>query len=346
MAAPNDFRILILLVIFSTSLSSETSHRLPLVINTWAFTNSTQAAWNNVISSSGNYLDAVEIGCSVCEILQCDGSVGFGGSPDERGETTLDAVIMDGETHDVGGVGDLRRIKQAISVARSVMKHTKHTLLVGESATQFSISLGFKETDLRTAESISLWKKWKSSNCQPNFWHNVRPDPLKSCGPYSPSTAQFEQSLRYNKHTDERHHDTIGMIVIDDKQRIAGGTSTNGAIHKIPGRVGDSPIAGAGVYVDSDAGGAAATGDGDLMMRFLPSFRAVEYLKQGYTPSEAGRMAILPIIKKYPSFSGALIVTDINGNFGAACHGFDGHFPFSVRNPENKAVKVFQVQCS
>merc|ERR1719187_2467930 len=134
-----------------------------IIINTWNFTEANARGWQ-VLSDGGSALDAVEEGCTVCEELQCDGTVGYGGSPDEEGETTLDAMIMDGNTLDVGAVGCLRRVKSAIQVARKVLEETKHTLLVGELATQFATSFGFEEESLATNHSVEMWENWKKNN--------------------------------------------------------------------------------------------------------------------------------------------------------------------------------------
>jgi N4-(beta-N-acetylglucosaminyl)-L-asparaginase len=151
----------------------------------------------------------VENGCHECEVQQCDHSVGFGGSPDEDGETTLDAMIMDGVTHDVGAVGCLKRIKSAISVARKVMEHTLQTFLVGEDATRFAVEMGFKEESLQTNFSRNLWQDWKENNCQPNYWKNVVPDPTKSCGPYHLPQEHKEKQKKI------AGHDTIGNVGYD-----------------------------------------------------------------------------------------------------------------------------------
>jgi N4-(beta-N-acetylglucosaminyl)-L-asparaginase len=132
---------------------------LPLVINTWPFVNATASAWA-VISARQNALDAVEAGCTTCEDEQCDGTVGYGGSPDEAGETTLDALIMDGDTLSVGAVAALRRVKHAISAARAVMEHTTHTLLAGSQATAFAQEMGLLEEDLSTPRSLALQNQW------------------------------------------------------------------------------------------------------------------------------------------------------------------------------------------
>ncbi|XP_053113969.1 N(4)-(beta-N-acetylglucosaminyl)-L-asparaginase [Hemicordylus capensis] len=309
--------------------------QLPLVMNTWAFRKATETAWSTLYAG-GSELDAVEKGCSQCEIDQCDGSVGYGGSPDEHGETTLDAMIMDGDTMEVGAVADLRRIKNAIGVARKVIQHTKHTLLVGESASLFAESMGFPSEDLTTQNSLSIYIKWLNQSCQPNFWKNVTPDASSSCGPYKQTKEFNKEKWTISKRRIEVHnHDTIGMIVIGETGSVAAGTSTNGADHKIQGRVGDSPIAGAGAYADSTAGAAAATGDGDVMMRFLPSYQAVEYMRTGMDPTIACQKVISRIQKYVPFFFGAVICANTTGSYGAACSKVPGfaQFHFMASNP-------------
>ncbi|XP_075412972.1 N(4)-(beta-N-acetylglucosaminyl)-L-asparaginase [Tenrec ecaudatus] len=293
---------------------------LPLVINTWPFRNATEAAWRT-LASGGSPLDAVESGCALCEKEQCDGTVGFGGSPDEFGETTLDAMIMDGTTMDVGAVGALRRIKNAIGVARKILEYTTHTLLVGESATKFAESMGFIAEDLSTDVSRALHSDWLAQNCQPNYWQNVIPDASKYCGPYKPKPHSIlKQEDPTYKEKDHHGHDTIGMVVIHKTGHTAAGTSTNGIKFKIPGRVGDSPVPGSGAYADDTAGAAAATGDGDVLMRFLPSYQAVEYMRQGEDPTRACQKVILRIQKYFPNFFGAVICANVTGSYGAACN--------------------------
>ncbi|XP_022690349.1 N(4)-(beta-N-acetylglucosaminyl)-L-asparaginase-like [Varroa jacobsoni] len=349
--------LMVCIVAFTSSWTNASqSGGPPIVVNTWAFQAATREAWRTLLKG-GSSLDAVEDGCSRCEDLQCDGTVGYGGSPDENGETTLDALIMYGPNRNVGAVAQLRRVKYAMRVARKVLDHTSHTLLVGDLATEFAKAMGFQEADLSTNKSRTIYEKWKNASCQPNYWTDVIPDPKSSCGPYKP-TQDVPLRLRWKNmdsvHSSQRrsipvvsrwNHDTIGMIVIDGHGIISGGTSTNGMCHKIPGRVGDSPIPGAGAYVDQDVGGATATGDGDVMMRFLPSYQAVEFMRQGLQPAEACRQAIRRISRAIPTFQGGLVCVNVHGTVAAACHGLS-FFPYStISGQTNGAVLIQNVTC-
>ncbi|XP_072904149.1 N(4)-(beta-N-acetylglucosaminyl)-L-asparaginase-like [Hemitrygon akajei] len=330
------------LVLLLSIWCSVAAAQLPLVLITWPYHDAAEQAWQTLMSG-GSALDAVEKGCSQCEIDQCRGTVGYGGSPDEIGETTLDALIMNGDTIEVGGVGNLRRIKSAISVARAVMEHTTHSLLVGESASIFAENMGFLSEDLKTNRSLSLFSTWLNQNCQPNFRKNVSPQSETLCGPYKPvKDLGPERPVKLAPHVKFQSHDTIGMIVIQSNGTIAAGTSTNGLIHKIPGRVGDSPIAGAGAYADSTAGAAAATGNGDVMMRFLPSYQAVEYMRMGMDPLTACQRVIRRIQKHYPNFFGALICANAEGNYGVACSKSStlDQFHFMIYNPSTASEKI------
>ncbi|XP_037317928.2 N(4)-(beta-N-acetylglucosaminyl)-L-asparaginase [Pungitius pungitius] len=336
--------LLVLLVPTLTALLPFGHAALPLVINTWAFKNASAAAWRALLSG-GSVLDAVEQGCARCQVEQCDGSVGYGGSPDESGETTLDAMIINGDTMEVGAVADLRRIKNAIGVARAVMEHTDHTLLVGESASVFAENMGFIAEDLTTNKSVNILSQWLKGNCQPNYRKNVFPDPSQSCGPYKPRAAV--RAKKRPRHGNVRSHDTIGVVALDRNGHLAAGTSTNGLTHKVPGRVGDSPIVGAGAYADSSAGGAAATGDGDVMMRFLPSFLAVELMRAGADPSAACETALSRIKRHYSGFFGAIICANTTGHYGAACNKVPGfsQFHFVVSDSESGSPLLKSVDC-
>ncbi|GBP03250.1 N(4)-(Beta-N-acetylglucosaminyl)-L-asparaginase [Eumeta japonica] len=339
-----DYNHVFLFILLGTPWGTLTQNT-PIVVTTWNFINATNRAWD-ILNEGGKALDAIEQGATVCEEQQCDGTVGYGGSPDEESETTLDAMIMDGKTMNVGAVAALRRIKNAISVARNVLEHTQHSILAGELATQFAVQMGFREQSLTTKVSKNMWKQWHNqNNCQPNYWIDVIPDPRSYCGPYSKSTSK--SGKRMSHHTipiGKYNHDTIGMIAIDVNGNVAAGTSTNGAKYKIPGRVGDSPVPGSGAYADNSVGGAAATGDGDVMLRFLPSFLAVEEMRRGARPSEAAETAVQRISEHYPGFMGAVVAVSRDGQHGAACHGIDT-FPYAIHDSTTDTAKVIFVKC-
>lgn len=252
---------------------------------------------------------------------------------------------MDGSDFNMGAVADLREVKDAIKVAKHVLLQTRHSFLAGNQATDFAVKMGFVRESLVSKHSKQQYFDWVKNNCQPNFWTNVVPDPSKSCGPYRAVEILNASIYNYELHNfGSENHDTIGMVVIDEKGNIFAGTSTNGARHKIPGRVGDSPIPGAGAYCDNKYGAAAATGDGDIMMRHLPSFLAVELLRNGLTPKKAADEVVRRIGENYPEFSGAIIVADKNGNYAAACNNVDGGFHFSVADV--KGVRLEHVSCA
>ncbi|KAG6548502.1 hypothetical protein Mapa_009990 [Marchantia paleacea] len=328
--------------------------RLPIVISTWAFVDAVRAAWE-VVDGGGSPVDAVVAGCSTCERLRCDGSVGYGGSPDENGETTLDAMIMDGTTMDVGAVGALRSVRDAIGAARLVMDHTEHTLLVGDQASDFALSLGLSgPANLSTDDSLDLWSTWRDKKCQPNFWQNVIPDPRFSCGPYhtrSESSRHSRMLQECGERTAARgssqkgigptNHDTISMAVIDKSAKVAVGTSTNGATYKIPGRVGDGPIVGASGYADDEVGACGATGDGDIMMRFLPCYQVVESMRLGRSPKHAAKDAIARIKRKFPLFVGAVFAIDRHGVHAGACNGWT--FQYAVQGHGMEDVEIHTI---
>ncbi|KAL2163236.1 hypothetical protein VTH06DRAFT_5292 [Thermothelomyces fergusii] len=321
---------------------------LPFVINTWSgpFTAATDAAYYTLTNATGTgsrtaALDAVVAGCSACERNRCDGTVGFGGSPDEACETTLDALVMDGATLNSGAVAGLRRVRGAIAVARAVLERTRHSLLVGDLATRFAVEMGFgPEADLSTPESRALCEDWRRRGCRGNYRVNVEPDPTASCGPYRPVPLLDGRGLA-SRDAGQASHDTISMVVIDQNGAMAAGTSTNGARFKVPGRVGDGPIVGSGSYVDGDVGGCGATGDGDIMMRFLPCYQAVENLRLGMTPTEAAEDAVRRMLRKFPDISSGVVVVNNKGEHGAAGSGWT--FTYSFRGGKMDATEVVSV---
>jgi N4-(beta-N-acetylglucosaminyl)-L-asparaginase len=269
----------------------------PAVISTWAFgRRANEDAWA-VLAAGGNALDAVEKGVNQAELDPDNPTVGYGGLPDEGGEVTNDAIIFWGPTHAAGAVGCLKRIKRPISVARKVMERTRHTLLVGDDATRFAVKVGFREEALLTEKSRRKWQEWQADPRRRDSWT----------------------------------HDTLGMIAVDSHGDLCVGTSTSGVAFKVPGRVGDVAVAGAGAYVDNDVGAVAATGDGDVMMRFSPAIYAVEQMRAGRTPADACARSLARIEDKGYRVQACLVALDKNGRFGAARIG-GGEFPYSVRN--------------
>ncbi len=286
-------------------------HGGPTIITTWDFgPGANEVGWP-ILRQGGLAIDAVEAAINHVELLPDEFYVGFGGVPNEIGETTLDAMMMWGPTHDVGAVGCLKRVRRAISVARKVMEETQHSLIVGDDATRFAVRMGFEETSLTNGRSQKFWEDWKAKGEKSSAWG---PEPI-------------------GKNPDLEGHDTVGTMAIDTQGNICVGCSTNGRNFKLPGRVGDSPIAGAGAYCDNEVGAAVATGNGDVMMRFLPTYHAVELMRAGATPQEATRAAIKRITDKGYAFDGGLVALARNGDHGASKQGWE-------KNPFRYALKT------
>ncbi len=244
--------------------------RFPMLITTWNHgIPANEAAWE-VIAAGGKAIDAVEQGVRVVENDPEGHSVGLGGAPDRDGHVTLDACIMD-ETGNCGAVCFLEHIKNPISVARKVMDETPHVMLAGEGALQFALEQGFEKENLLTEESEKLWKKWRE-------------------------TSDYKPLINIE------NHDTIGMLALDKEGNISGACTTSGLAYKMRGRVGDSPIIGAGLFCDNEVGGAVATGMGELVMKTLGTFLVVELMRQGRSPQQACEEAVDRIAKKLPNF--------------------------------------------
>ncbi len=288
----------------------------PIVISTWNHgLAANEAAWQ-VLSSGGWSLDAVEAGVRVPEADPEVITVGYGGIPDADGKVTLDACIMDDKGR-AGSVAFLESIKHPISVARLVMEKTPHVMLSGDGALKFALQNGFKKENLLTPKMKAEWKKWK-----------------KEKKAFS-SKINIENQL-------EDNHDTIGMLAIDSKGRISGACTTSGMGFKLHGRVGDSPIIGAGLFVDGEVGGAVATGSGELVMKTLGSFLVVELMRNGKSPSEACEEAVRRIARKIPDYQNhqvGFIALKKDGEFGSFC--IQPGFNFALKTKtETKLVDV------
>lgn len=246
--------------------SAFTATEKPVVLSTWNFgLKANEEAWT-VLRNGGRALDAVELGVRIVEADPAEKSVGYGGRPDRDGHVTLDACIMD-EMSNIGSVACLEDMMHPISVARAVMEKTPHVMLVGKGAQEFALAQGFQKEKLLTPETEKEWREWL----------------LKS---------------EYKPKVNIENHDTIGMIALDSNGNLSGACTTSGMAYKMHGRVGDSPIIGAGLYVDNETGAAVATGHGEEVIRVAGSHLVVELMRNGRSPQEACEYAVELILKK------------------------------------------------
>ncbi len=285
----------------------------PIVVSTWNFGVGANAEAWKVLSANGRALDAVEKGVQVPEGDPKETSVGLGGLPDRDGRVTLDACIMD-ENAGIGAVACLEHIVHPISVARKVMEKTPHVMLVGDGALQFALANGFKKEKLLTLESEKAWKEW-----------------LKTA--------------KYKPIANIENHDTIGMVAMDSNQNLSGACTTSGMAYKLRGRVGDSPIIGAGLFVDNEVGAATSTGVGEEVIRICGSHLVVELMRQGNSPQQACELAVKRIVKNQPEKSkeiqvGFLAISK-NGEVGA--YALQKGFTYAVYS-NDIANKLFEAK--
>lgn len=263
----------------------------PIVLSTWAPNiKANKAAWE-ILSKGGYALDAVVAGVMVPEADPTDNSVGYGGLPDRDGKVTVDSCVMN-EKGQCGSVMGLEEILHPVQVARLVMEQTPHVQFVGEGALQFAISKGFKRTNLLTEASEKAWKEWlKTANY----------DPLRSMKELEEKIQREgynkQEAMLYKWPIEILNHDTIGMIAMDAKGNLCGACSTSGMAFKMRGRVGDSPIIGAGLFVDNEVGAATATGVGEEIVKICGSHTIVEMMRHGASPEAACKEAVRRIIK-------------------------------------------------
>jgi N4-(beta-N-acetylglucosaminyl)-L-asparaginase len=261
----------------------------PMTICTWDFSNATAEAWA-VLGQGGSALDAAEAGVRVEEADPGNQTVGLGGRPDRDGIVTLDACIMDPDGN-CGSVMALEGFLHPVSVARRVMEATPHVILVGEGAAQFAAAEGFEPRDLLTEASRSEWEAWRK-------------------------TSDYKPVINIE------NHDTIGMLAMDSRGDIAGACTTSGLAYKMRGRVGDSPVIGAGLYLDNEVGGATATGMGEEVVRTVGSFLIVELMRQGLSPQQACEEGVRRIVAKNKGredFQIGFIALNKKGETGAYC---------------------------
>lgn len=299
----------------------------PIVISTWdAGLNANKGAWG-VLSKGGKALDAVEAGVMVTEAEQSC-CVGLGANPDRDGFVTLDASIMD-DQFNCGSVAFLERIKHPISVARRVMEKTPHVMLVGSGAQQFAVAEGFMLEEQKLSDDAQKeYKKWlQKSEYKPVI--NIE-NSGKAHGPFAPE--QLDNGAW--------NHDTIGMVAMDAQGNLSGSCTTSGMGFKMRGRLGDSPIIGAGLYVDNEVGAVTATGQGEDVIRICGSHTVVEYMRQGLSPEMACKKAIQRIIKikgeKAKDIQVAFLALNKKGDTGA----YAIHKGFSYAVKDNSQEKL------
>lgn len=287
----------------------------PFVISTWKHGLASNEKACEILKSGGNSLDAVEQGVRVAEDDPNVLSVGYGGLPDNEGRVTLDAAIMDWKAR-IGSVIFLEHIKNPVSVARKILEDTEHTILAGDGAYKYALMNGFKSESLLTEKSIGKYKEWKQSDIAKSREYHTEDFELR------PLSLKEKQKLGIN---DDGNHDTIGMVAIDKDGNISASCTTSGTAWKLHGRVGDSPIVGAGLYVDGEIGGAVSTGRGEECIRACGSFLVVEMMRLGKTPIEACEIASKRVVKlnllshknRDSNYQVGFIAINNNGDYGA-----------------------------
>ena len=274
----------------------------PLIISTWIHGMEANAGAWSVLKNGGAALDAVQMGVAVTESDMNNRSVGLAGRPDRDGHVTLDACIMDHDSR-CGSVAFLEDIQHPIDVARAIMDKTPHVMLVGEGAQKWALENGFSKVDYKVPipEVQKDYENWL----------------IKS---------------EYKTGVNVENHDTIGMLALDANGRMAGACTTSGMAYKIRGRVGDSPIIGAGLFIDGDVGGATATGVGEAMIRTAGCSAVVESMRRGASPEEACYEIVQRILKKHPGVNGmqvGFLAMNVQGEYGG----------YSVYNGFNYALR-------
>ena len=307
--------------------NSRSTQTKPIVLCTWQpYKEANTEAWK-ILSANGKALDAVESGARHIEST-IDCCVGLGGYPDRDGIVTLDSCIMD-EHANCGSVGGIEQILHPVSVARKIMETTPHIMLVGEGAQQFAVENDFtKEPQKLSPDAEKAYKAWLQKS---NYHPEINIENKKSAGPAAPTTFE-DGSL---------NHDTVGIVAMDASGNMSGAVTTSGLAFKIHGRVGDSAIIGAGLFVDNEIGAATSTGVGEEVMRICGTHLVVEYMRQGYSPEMSCRKAIDRIVKrdmeKAKTIQVAFLALNKNGVYGA--YAIQKGFVYCVKsNGEDKII--------
>jgi N4-(beta-N-acetylglucosaminyl)-L-asparaginase len=268
------------------------------MVSTWNHGILANAAGFNALDNGGSAMDMIEKAAILVEADAEGLSVGIGGLPDRDGNVTLDACCMN-HLGQAGSVCFIQDIMHPLSVARKVMEETPHVILAGEGARRFAIEQGFETTNLLTEKARLEWENWKNK-------------------------SQYDPVINIE------NHDTIGILALDDQGRLAGGCTTSGVAYKMHGRVGDSPIIGAGLFVDGSVGGATATGLGEAVIRTVGSFLVVELMRNGLHPQQACETAVRRIINSMDTsnLQVGYLALDKNGRYGA--HAIHKGFNYAV----------------
>ncbi|MEP7110624.1 MAG: N(4)-(beta-N-acetylglucosaminyl)-L-asparaginase [Ferruginibacter sp.] len=298
---------------------------VPIVISTWDAGMEVNAEAWKILSVKGRAIDAIEAGARQIEdTLNC--CVGLGGNPDRDGFVTLDACIMD-EHSNCGAVAGLEQIRHPLSVARKVMEKTPHVLLVGNGAQQFAIENGFAKEPAKLSDSAEkAYKEWlKTTEYKPVI--NI--ENKKGAGPFAPNILPDGRP----------NHDTMGLLAMDTEGNLSGGVTTSGMAFKLHGRVGDSAVIGAGLFVDNEIGAATSSGVGEEVIRICGTHLVVEFMRAGNSPEMACKKAVERIIKRDRQKAGDLqvgfLAMNKKGEYGA--YAIQKGFVFSVKsNNENK----------
>ncbi len=298
----------------------------PIVISTWDSGMPVNAAAWKILSAGGRALDAVEAGAIYIENeINC--CVGLGGYPDRDGIVTLDSCIMD-EFANCGAVAGLERIKHPVSVARMVMEKTPHVILVGAGAQQFALENGFKlESAELSVDAKKAYTEWlKNSEYKPVI--NI--ENKKTNGPFAPNF--FEDG--------SANHDTMGLLAIDVKANLSGAVTTSGMAFKLHGRIGDSPVIGAGLFVDNEVGAATSSGTGEEVIRICGTHLVVEFMRQGYSPENACKKAVERIVKrdkeKAKSLQVGFLAMNKKGQYGA--YAIQEGFVYAVKSEKENTI--------
>lgn len=319
------------LITLKKTPSNSAAQTKPIVVSTWDSGMPVNAEAWKILSTNGRALDAVEAGARWIEsTINC--CVGLGGYPDRDGIVTLDACIMD-EHSNCGGVGAIERILHPVSVARKVMETTPHVLLVGAGAQQFAEENGFtEEPQVLSDDAKKAYAEWlKKSEYKPEINIESSQGGKKENGPFAPSF--FDDG--------SPNHDTMGLVALDASGNMSGAVTTSGMAFKIHGRVGDSPIIGAGLFVDNEVGAATSSGVGEEVIRICGTHLVVEFMRQGHSPETACRKAIDRIVsrdmKKARTLQVGFLALNKNGEYGA--YAVQKGFVFSVKsNGEEKII--------